>query len=320
MTLVSEQPTAAAAPLRDRSRRRVRAKFPWTALVIAVGFVLGIGVLLYPSAAGWFTQYVQSQRIGDYSDAVRDLGEETRHDAIQDALAYNAELLDGTSVLAANANKPASEAAQGATSYGELLAADTDGLMARIKIPAIDADLPIYHGTSDDVLGRGVGHVEGTALPVGGDSIHSVLTGHRGLASAELFTRLDEVEIGDTFTIEVFGEVLTYQVNDKKVVEPTETETLYPQRGEDLVTLVTCTPLGINSHRILVTGERILPTPIADLEAAGETPDIPGFPWWAVGFGAAVVASGAYVWLLARPRRESASPSAPDASATGRGQ
>lgn len=303
MTLTTEPPAAADAPLRARTRRRVRPRFPWVALVIAIGFVIGVAVLLYPSAAAWFTQYVQSQRIGEYSHTINDLGAEQRHAEIQEAIAYNDGLLDGTSVLAANANKPASEADENDVLYDSLLSADSQGLMARIKIPAIAADLPIYHGTSDEVLNRGIGHLEGTALPVGGDSIHTVLTGHRGLADAELFTRLNEVEIGDTFTIEVFGEVLTYQVNETKVVEPDETETLYPQRGEDLVTLVTCTPLGINSHRILVTGERILPTPVADLEAAGGTPDVPGFPWWAVGIGAAVVASGVYVWLLARPRR-----------------
>ncbi|WP_372457104.1 class C sortase [Microbacterium allomyrinae] len=190
-----------------------------------------------------------------------------------------------------------------------MLRADETGLMARIKIPSIGVDLPISHGTSDATLAKGVGHLEGTALPVGGASTHSVLTGHRGLADAELFTNLDRVVVGDTFTIETFGEVLTYEVTETQVVSPDQTETLYPQRGVDLVTLVTCTPLGINTHRILVTGERILPTPVRDLDAAGQRPDIPGFPWWALGASGAVVVAGAYVWFSARraPIREAAS-------------
>ncbi len=153
---------------------------------------------------------------------------------------------------------------------------------------------------TDDVLERGTGHLEGTALPVGGASTHAVLTGHRGLATAELFTHLDRVAVGDTFTIEVFGEVLSYRVSVTRVVAPEDTETLYPQTGRDLVTLVTCTPLGINSHRILVTGERILPTPVDDVAAAGARPDIPGFPWWAVILGAVVLALAAYVWAAGR--------------------
>lgn len=263
--------------------------------------MLGVAVLLYPATAAWFTQYQQSQRIDAYSETVRDLTAESRHAAIQDAVAYNDALIDGTSVVAAGENKPlAAPAAE--SDYPQLLHADDTGLMARIKIPSIDVDLPIYHGTSDDTLAKGIGHLEGTALPIGGASTHSVLTGHRGLADAELFTNLDQVVVGDTFTLEVFGEVLTYQVTETKVVEPEQTETLYPQRGADLVTLVTCTPLGINSHRILVTGERILPTPIRDVDAAGRRPDVPGFPYWSLGLAGAILVAGAYVVFSARRR------------------
>ncbi|WP_349426426.1 class C sortase [Microbacterium sp. LWS13-1.2] len=301
MTLTFQQPTRPEPPLRDRSRRRARRRFPWPAAALALGFLLGIAVLLYPSTAAWFTQYQQSQRIDAYSETVRDLTVESRHAAIQDAVAYNDALVDGTSVVAAGENKPL--AAAGAESgYDQLLHADDTGLMARIKIPSIDVDLPIYHGTSDETLAKGIGHLEGTALPIGGASTHSVLTGHRGLADAELFTNLDKVAVGDTFTIEVFGEVLTYQVTDTKVVEPEQTETLYAQRGADLVTLVTCTPLGINTHRILVTGERILPTPVRDMDAAGQRPDIPGFPYWALGLGGAALVAGAYVVFSSRRR------------------
>jgi sortase A len=174
--------------------------------------------------------------------------------------------------------------------------------MARLRIPAIDVDLPIYHGTSDATLLKGVGHLEGTSLPVGGEGTHSVLTGHRGLASATLFTNLDKVKEGDTFTIEVLDQVLTYQVIRTQVVDPSDTASLRATAGEDLVTLVTCTPLGINSQRILVTGERITPTPQEDLDAAGSVPDIPGFPWWAAGLAAGVVLVGVFVWRAGYPR------------------
>ena len=289
---------------------------PWTALLIALVFFVGVCVLIYPLAAPWFTQYAQSQRIADLTDEVAELGPAVRAEAVQRALDYNAALTGGASV-AAGERIPLADGALGPAGfeYSEMLAADRTGLMGRIKIPAIAVDLPIYHGTSDDVLEQGVGHLEGTALPVGGPSTHAVLTGHRGLAGAELFTHLDQVELGDSFTLEVFGEVLTYRVISTRVVEPTETETLYPQQGDDLVTLVTCTPLGINSHRILVTGERELPTPIEDVRNAGATPDIPGFPWWILLLVAAVVLLSLYVWWSGRPLRrrdDSSAPGAPE--------
>lgn len=281
-----ERPAASSAP------RRLRPRL--VPILVATVFFLGVLVVLYPTIASWFAQYEQSQRIGQYSSEVIDLGATARDDAIRAASAYN-ESLTGIASVAANQRIPQSDGGGDLDAYERLLAADSQGLMARIKIPSIALDLPIYHGTSDEVLRRGIGHLEGTALPVGGMNTHSVLTGHRGLASAELFTNLDRVKVGDTFTIEVFGEVLTYRVFSTEVVPPEETETLYPQQGEDLITLVTCTPLGINSHRILVTGERILPTPVADLEAAAAPPDVPGFPWWALGLVGTVLVLAVYV-------------------------
>ena len=175
--------------------------------------------------------------------------------------------------------------------------------MARLKVPAADIDLPIYHGTDDETLLRGLGHLEGTSLPVGGQGQRTVVTGHRGLAEARMFTDLDKVQVGDTFTFEVFGEVLTYRVFDKKVVNPEETEALRSEPGRDLATLVTCTPLGINTHRILVTGERVYPTPQRDIDAAGAAPDIPGFPWWALGLLGGVSLIGLYIWRSGYPPR-----------------
>jgi sortase A len=287
---------------RPRTRRRARVS-PITAIISATALI-GLILLLYPGIASWFTQYEQALEIDQYSGVIRDLGPNARTEAIDAAHAYNEQLADGSSVVAANERKPlAGEGAEADALYQTLLNADDEGLMARIRIPSIDADLPIFHGTSDDILTKGIGHLEGTALPVGGVGTHSVLTGHRGLATAELFDNLDKVEVGDTFTIEVFGDILTYKVTSTTVVEPEDTETLYPQPGHDLVTLITCTPLGINSHRILVTGERLIPTPTADVDAAGAHPDVPKFPWWAVGLGAGVLVIGGYTWFSSRPRR-----------------
>lgn len=295
MSIILERRTDTPAP----SLRSWRfPRFATFAAIIALG---GLLVLLYPSTAAWVSQYNQSQLITSYTGEVGTLASNQQAEAIRDAHAYNLALTGGASV-AANQNVPMADSTGGASQfdYSHLLRIDETGLMGRLRVPAIRLDLPIYHGTDDDTLEQGVGHLEGTALPVGGVGTHSVLTAHRGLASAELFDNLDAVTVGDTFTIEVFGEVLTYRVMNTRVVQPDQTESLRPQFGEDLVTLVTCTPLGINSHRILVTGERVTPTPIEAIENAGAVPDIPGFPWWAVGLGGGVLLLSAYVWRMGR--------------------
>lgn len=256
---------------------------------------------MYPTVAAWFAQYVQSQIIDGYSHQIRDLGADTLAQQLDAARDYNTRLVDGGAEIAAGERLPLANTPDQSSEYGEQLRADEAGLMARLKIPAIDLDLPVYHGTSEQVLYEGVGHLEGTALPVGGETTHSVLTAHRGLATAELFTHLDRVALGDTFTIEVFGQALVYRVVDTQVVEPEDTETLVPVVGSDLVTLVTCTPLGVNSHRILVTGERVIPTPQSELDGLGAHPEIPTFPWWILIFAAAVVLAAAYVWWSGRP-------------------
>ena len=169
--------------------------------------------------------------------------------------------------------------------------------MGRIQIPSINVDLPIYHGAADKTLLEGIGHLEGTALPVGGAGTHAVLTGHRGLASATMFTNLNRVKVGDEFTVSSFGEVLTYRVFRTQVVDPDQTRSLAPVAGKDLVTLVTCTPLGINSQRIFVTGIRVTPTSEQAQRSATSKPDIPGFPWWAPVLLAVIVLDAAYVRL-----------------------
>ena len=295
-----------------------RARPPLLAWATAALALVGLLVMLYPGTAAWWSQYEQSRVIREVSSAVSDEPGRELAAELDRARAYNETLVSGAT-LEAGANVPSAAGASGASGsggdeYEDLLVGDAAGAMGRLRIPAIAADLPIYHGTSDETLLRGVGHLEGTSLPVGGSSQHAVLTAHRGLASAELFSRLDRVEPGDTFTLEVLGEVLVYRVAETRVVDPGDTESLFPRAGEDLVTLVTCTPLGINSHRILVTGERIDPTPRADLDRAGQAPEVPGFPWWAVGLGGGTLLIAGYlVWSGRVARRGSAPRVAPDA-------
>lgn len=272
--------------------------------LIALVAVIGVGLLLFPTVVSWFSQYEQSQRIVDLTDDVEDLGSATLQEELDRARAYNADIIGGGVNIAANERLPLAEQPEQEGDYENILRADGAGLMGRLKIPAINVDLPVSHGTSGEVLEHGVGHLEGTALPVGGESTHSVLTAHRGLATSELFTHLDQVQVDDTFTIEVFGEVLTYRVVDTRIVEPTDAESLLPVEGADLLTLVTCTPLGVNSHRILVTGERVIPTPQGDLDGAGQRPEIPTFPWWAVIAAGVLLAAALYVWISGRPPRK----------------
>ncbi|WP_182141282.1 class C sortase [Schaalia sp. JY-X169] len=295
------------------------------AIIIALVGLSGLGVLLYPSTAAWWSQYHQSQAIEAYSSSVIEDAPPGNELELGRAREYNQLLGSGEVVVGSDSHKPTTdlERAQAieidGIGYWDLLLTRHD-TMARLKIPSIDVDLPVYHGTSDATLERGVGHLQGTSLPVGGTDTHSVLTAHTGLAKATLFNNLNKVEVGDTFTIEVFGDVVTYRVTETRTVLPSETEAIRLRSGEDLVTLVTCTPLGINTHRYLVTGERITPTPIADIEAASEKPDIPGFPWWALVGATGIVVVSAYVWRSGYPpKRKSTSASTEDATAPTKG-
>lgn len=262
--------------------------------------LLGSGLLLYPNAASWLASVNQSKIIDQYSAELADV-EPSVSQQLQAAAEYNAALDSGV-LLKAGENKPTGDGTSHDDSldYNSMLSSNEAGIMGRVRIPNIDVDLPIYHGTSDEVLLKGAGHLEGSHLPVGGEGTHSVITAHRGLAEATMFDDLGEVEIGDRFTLEIFGEVLTYQVRESRVVQPHETDTLRPVIGKDLVTLVTCTPLGINTHRMLITGERVEPTPLEDLSQAGTSPNVPGFPWWAVGAGVSLLLAGGYGWYSHR--------------------
>ena len=211
-------------------------------------FLAGVSLLLYPTVSDYWNSMHASAAVTSYAEQVSNLDEAKYDEMLSQAREYNASLpgRDNPYILSQDQK----------TRYASLLDLDGTGIMGYIEIPNIDLSLPIYHGTDDAVLQVAVGHLDWTSLPVGGKSTHCVLSGHRGLPSAKLFTNLDKLVVGDTFVIRTLDEVLTYEVTKILIVEPTETEALTIQEGEDLCTLVTCTPYGINTHRLLVCGRR----------------------------------------------------------------
>lgn len=275
--------------------------FSKSCIIPALLLLASFASLIYPHAAMWLSQYHMSEVAAEYAKLITH-AVPAPHEQLARAREYNQKLSSGA-IYEANTNIPTShgETSDASQDYWDQLKANDDGLMARLRIKKIDLDLPVYHGTEDATLLKGLGHLRGTSLPVGGKGTRSVITGHRGLASAEMFTRLDEIGKGDTFTIEVFDEILTYKVVDKIVVNPDETKKIAAVPGKDLVTLITCTPLGINTQRILVTGERVVPTPAADKALRGKKPDVPRFPWWVLGCFGSLCVVGGYVWWAGLP-------------------
>lgn len=232
-------------------KKRTRPPF----LLIFLGLLMVMGgamVFLYPALSDLYAQRHHATVIQSYSAAVETIDTEKMEQAWEEAVIYNENLM-GDPVH--DPFVPGSGYVL-PDNYLEVLNLELDGVMGYILIPKISVQLPIYHGTSEDVLEKGVGHIEQTALPIGGEGCHSVLTGHRGLPSALLFTRLDEMKEGDKFYISVLDEILAYEVQQISTVLPYELENLAAVPGEDLVTLVTCTPYGVNTHRMLVQGSR----------------------------------------------------------------
>lgn len=215
--------------------------------------LIAFGVLLYPTVSNYLYQKNQSRVISSYDAEAVKMGQAENEQMLAEARAYNQEMLHNIELLDPfSVNKPETDAR-----YENTLNVNGSGMMGYIRIPKINVELPIYHGTSEEVLQAGVGHFQGTSLPVGGESTHAVLTGHRGLPSKLLFTDLDKVAEGDVFYIRVLGETLAYEVDQILTVLPSETQDLAIVQGQDYVTLVTCTPYAVNTHRLLVRGHRI---------------------------------------------------------------
>ena len=220
-----------------------------SAILLFLIFFIGLSLMLYPSFADWWNSFHQSRAVASYVEQVANIDDDQYEELWNAAWDYNQSLLDRPNTFILSDEQKAQ--------YEQLLNVGNNGIMGYIEIPSINVTLPIYHGTDEAVLQIAVGHLEWTSLPVGGESSHCVLSGHRGLPSARLFTDLDQLEVGDTFLMYVLNEVLTYEVDQIRIVEPVETQDLLIEEGKDLCTLVTCTPYGINSHRMLVRGRRI---------------------------------------------------------------
>lgn len=219
-----------------------------TVLLIAT-FVAGLSLLLYPTVSNYWNTLHASRAVATYVDAVQNMGEDKRREMLQKAIDYNKSLTSDNQRLTISSARR--------QEYESILDVDGNGMIGYIEIPNVNITLPVYHGTNDDVLQIAVGHLDWTSLPVGGTSTHCVLSGHRGLPSAKLFTNLDQVKEGDSFVIRVLDEVLTYEVDQIRIVEPAAVDDLMIENGKDYCTLVTCTPYGVNSHRLLVRGHRV---------------------------------------------------------------
>jgi len=240
---------------RENKVKKTRRSKKWVLnLLIILIFLVGIGVMCYPYFSNWYNQRYQESLITEYDHTAAKLSAEKKQAELEACSEYNQKLI-GNAVLTDPFDPEAEKAAAG--EYQARLNINGDGIMGYIEIPVIDVKLTIGHGTTTEVLDLGAGHLENTSLPVGGTATHAVLSAHTAYAKAELFNDLIELAEGDVFYLTILDDKLAYQVDQIKVVEPTDTSDLIIDSGEDYVTLVTCTPYGINSHRLLVRGYRI---------------------------------------------------------------
>ncbi len=243
-----------------------RSRLGWLGTVALILVLLvGVLVLLYPTVSNWWNQNMATHAVMNYDETTSSLSDEDYSAYLAEAEAFNEMLYEIGSKTAFSSTDLLEE-----YGYYDILDVTGTGIIGYITIEAINVELPIYHGTSSSVLASGAGHLEGSSLPIGGESTHAVISAHRGLPSATLFTHLDSLEIGDTFTITVLGEVLTYEVDQISIVEPSEMEYLYIEDGKDYVTLMTCTPYGINTHRPLVRGVRIETSEVKHIKVTAE--------------------------------------------------
>ena len=276
----------------------------WRLLTIAPPILLlaGILVLLYPVFATQYNNARQERIASEFSAVAENAGPDAVAENLRRADEYNLKASESPILDPwLDAQRP------GTAQYQDYLAQlNLNEVMATIKIPSINVNLPIYHGTENATLDKGIGHLFGTALPVGGESTHTVLTGHTGLGTATMFDQLTSLKEGDVFYIEVPGRHLKYQVTDIRVVLPNETETLNKVEGKDLATLITCTPYGINTHRLLVTGERV---PMDEEAVAAEAAQVKGAvmkPWMIAVLAAValIIVVSTALWIVSRKRRK----------------
>lgn len=274
-----------ATTARAARRRGVRP-------LVALLALLGVLTLVYPSAARWFSDRRHAVEITGYAEEVELLPDAQGRAILDRAAAWNADLptgpLRGVSLAGGSATSTGSS---GARYLDHLVVPGTD-VIASLGIPAIDLDVPVRHGTGTETLSRGAGHLAGSSLPVGGEGTHAVLTGHSGLVQSSMFDALHDLESGDEVVLTVLGATLRYEVDAIEVVTPDSTGGLRIEPGRDLLTLVTCTPVGVNSHRLLVHAHRVADTAALDDGTVGGSGILAGFPWWAVVAGVAVLGAG----------------------------
>lgn len=231
------------------SKEKKKKSSSFTTWLLVLLMLAGLSLLLYPTVANWWNTLYLTREVKSYSDSVAKMDTSELDEMWNEAVNYNKELFSPNQRLAAISDEQLER-------YNNTLNVTASGIMGYVEIPRIRVELPIYHGTGDEILQFAIGHLDATTLPVGGINTHCVISGHRGLPSARLFTDIDQLVEGDTFILQVLGRTMTYEVDQIRVVLPTELANLEIEENMDYCTLVTCTPYGVNSHRLLVRGRR----------------------------------------------------------------
>ena len=266
-----------------------------TTFVVVLILLVGLSLLLYPTVSDYLQTLQHRRIISEYLTQVEELDDTSYQEVLQAAEAYNTELANGSESLV---YLPKAKHER----YNSLLNVSGNGVMGYIQIKSINVALPIYHGADETVLQVGVGHIEGSSLPVGGETAHCLLSGHRGLPSATLFTHLDRLAEGDIFTLRILREAYTYQIDRIEVVLPEELNTLKMEAGEDYCTLITCTPYGVNTHRLLVRGHRI-ETPPEEAELPPPAPPEKDLRFWIIGGAVAFVLLILVIFFICRKKK-----------------
>ncbi len=261
-------------------------------IVLIAMLLVGLSLLLYPTFSNYWNSFRQSRAIASYMEIASNIDDEEYERILTSAKEYNMSYKRSSLCVLTNEERAI---------YNNELNIAGNGIMGYIDIPTINCTLPIYHGTSDSVLQVATGHLEGSSLPVGGESTHCIISGHRGLPSAKLFTNLDQLREGDLFTLCVLDEIFTYEVDQIHIVDPEDITLLTIEDGEDLCTLITCTPYGVNSHRLLIRGHRVENVSISDIRVAADALQIDDL--------IVAIAVGVFllillvIWLLIRYRK-----------------